>query len=377
MDTRRIYEPMFEDQTYEKILERNLDRIPNEFDKREGSVIFDAIAPMALEVSILYSYLDFLFKNAFGDTANRYWLIQRAKERGIEPHPATPSIVIGKFNVELPIGEKFSHEDLYFDVIKFAGEKEGLFYYEMQCSTPGIVGNIRKGRLTPNRAIRDLKVAEIDNLAVPGENEEDTETFRDRYFETINSNAYGGNIDDYRIKVKAIEGVGSVKIIPVWNGGGTVKVIITDPENKGATKELVERVQEALDPVPFNQKGVGIAPIGHLVTVVSANEKVININAEIMKETGSDIEEIKKDIKRDIEDYFKLERERWSRKSKEKDEIYIENDIRLAKIMSIVLNTKGVVDYKNIKFDSNEKIMVLAEEEIPVLGELKITEVVI
>lgn len=70
MDTRRIYEPMFEDQTYEKILERNLDRIPNEFDKREGSVIFDAIAPMALEVSILYSYLDFLFKNAFGDTAN-------------------------------------------------------------------------------------------------------------------------------------------------------------------------------------------------------------------------------------------------------------------------------------------------------------------
>lgn len=96
-----------------------------------------------------------------------------------------------------------------------------------------------------------------------------------------------------------------------------------------------------------------------------------------MKETGSDIEEIKKDIKRDIEDYFKLERERWSRKSKEKDEIYIENDIRLAKVMSIILNTKNVVDYRNIKFDSDEKIMVLQEEEIPVLGELKITEVVI
>ena len=136
-------------------------------------------------------------------------------------------------------------------------------------------------------------------------------------------------------------------------------------------------MQEALDPVPFNQKGVGIAPIGHLVTVVSAKEKVININAEIMKETGSDIEEIKKDIKRDIEDYFKLERERWSRKSKEKDEIYIENDIRLAKVMSIILNTKNVVDYRNIKFDSDEKIMVLQEEEIPVLGELKVTEVVI
>ena len=96
-----------------------------------------------------------------------------------------------------------------------------------------------------------------------------------------------------------------------------------------------------------------------------------------MKETGSDIKEIKKDIKRDIEDYFKLERERWSRKSKEKDEIYIENDIRLAKVMSIILNTKNVVDYRNIKFDSDEKIMVLQEEEIPVLGELKITEVVI
>ena len=36
--------------TYEQILERMLSRVPNTFDKREGSVIFDAIAPSAYEI---------------------------------------------------------------------------------------------------------------------------------------------------------------------------------------------------------------------------------------------------------------------------------------------------------------------------------------
>ena len=374
---RRIYTPMFDDQSYEKVLERNLDRISDSFDKREGSVIFDAIAPMALEISILYSYLDFLFKNSFADTSNRYWLIQRAKERGIEPKKATSAIVVGKFNVEVRIGDRFSYDDIFYNVISYRGDENSLYYYEMQCEKDGIIGTVKKGNLTPTRSIRELKIAEIDRLAVLGEDEEDTEVFRERYFETIKSNAYGGNIDDYRMKVKAIDGVGSVKVIPVWNGGGTVKIIITDPENRAATKELIDRVQETIDPVPYKQKGVGVAPIGHLVTVVSAKEKVININAEIMKEVGSDIEEIKKDIKKDIEDYFKIEREKWSIKSKENNEIYIENDIRLAKIMSIILNTKNVIDYKNIDFGNEDKILTLDEEEIPTLGVLNIKEVVI
>lgn len=373
---RGIYEPIFDENTFENVLERNLDRISDEFDKREGSVIYDAIAPIAIEISLLYSYLDFLFKNAFGDTANRYWLIERAKERGIEPYNATKAVIIGRFDAKLNIGDRFFIDDIYYTVSKLQKEEKGMFFYELICNEKGRVGNLKGGKLTPTRTIRNLNLAEIYKLAILGEDEEGTEDFRQRYFETIKSIAYGGNIDDYRKKVKDIDGVGLVKVIPVWNGGGTVKLIITDPEFKEPTSELISKVQEIIDPIPFHQKGVGIAPIGHYVTVVGAKLKKINITCEILKSRDSNLEEIKREVKSNIEEYFKGQREKWGTYEKVDSNIYVENDIRLAKITSIVLNVADVIDYKTIKFtDTDKKIFELSEDELPVLGDVIVTEV--
>ncbi len=373
---RGIYEPIFDDNTFENVLERNLDRIPDEFDKREGSVIYDAIAPMAIEISLLYSYLDFLFKNAFGDTANRYWLIERAKERGIEPYKATKAVIIGRFDAKLNIGDRFFIDDIYYTVSKLQKEEKELFFYELICNEEGSIGNIEGGKLTPTRTIRNLNLAEIYKLAILGEDEEDTEDFRERYFETIKSIAYGGNIDDYRKKVKAIDGVGLVKVIPVWNGGGTVKLIITDSKFKEPTSELISKVQEIIDPIPFHQKGVGVAPIGHYVTVVGAKSKKINITCEILKSRDSNLEEIKREIEKDVEEYFKNQRKIWSSYEKVDSSIYVENDIRLAKITSIVLNVADVIDYDTIKFtDTDKKVFELSEDELPVLGDVIVTEV--
>lgn len=373
---RGIYEPIFDDNTFENVLERNLDRIPDEFDKREGSVIYDAIAPMAIEISLLYSYLDFLFKNAFGDTANRYWLIERAKERGIEPYKATKAVIIGRFDAKLNIGDRFFIDDIYYTVSKLQKEERELCFYELICNEEGSIGNIEGGKLTPTRTIRNLNLAEIYKLAILGEDEEDTEDFREKYFETIKSIAYGGNIDDYRKKVKGIDGVGLVKVIPVWNGGGTVKLIITDSEFKEPTSELISKVQEIIDPIPFHQKGVGVAPIGHYVTVVGAKSKKINITCEILKSRDSNLEEIKREIEKDVEEYFKTQRKKWASYEKADSNIYVENDIRLAKITSIVLNVADVIDYETIKFtDTDKKIFDLSEEELPVLGDVIVTEV--
>lgn len=373
---RGIYEPIFDENTFENVLERNLDRISDEFDKREGSVIYDAIAPMTIEISLLYSYLDFLFKNAFGDTANRYWLIERAKERGIEPYNATKAVIIGRFDAKLNIGDRFFIDDIYYTVSKLQKEEKGMFFYELICNEKGRVGNLKGGKLTPTRTIRNLNLAEIYKLAILGEDEEGTEDFRQRYFETIKSIAYGGNIDDYRKKVKDIDGVGLVKVIPVWNGGGTVKLIITDSEFKEPTSELISKVQEIIDPIPFHQKGVGIAPIGHYVTVVGAKLKKINITCEILKSRDSNLEEIKREVKSNIEEYFKGQRKKWGTYEKVDSNIYVENDIRLAKITSIVLNVADVIDYETIKFtDTDKKIFELSEDELPVLGDVIVTEV--
>lgn len=51
-----------------------------------------------------------------------------------------------------------------------------------------------------------------------------------------------------------------MKVIPVFNGGGTVKLIITDSNYSIASNTLVEKVQNDICPGMSNG-GMGLAPI--------------------------------------------------------------------------------------------------------------------
>lgn len=73
---------MYEEQTYEVILERMLNRVSDKLDKRPSSPIYDTHSSTAIELQILYIELETLIKNSYGDTAAREFLILLAKDRG-------------------------------------------------------------------------------------------------------------------------------------------------------------------------------------------------------------------------------------------------------------------------------------------------------
>ena len=101
---------MYENISYEQILKRMLDRVPNNLDKREGSIIYDALAPAAMELMGMYIELNIILKETFGDTASRDFLIRRAKERGITPQPSTHAVlkaVSKPDTVDIKIGARF------------------------------------------------------------------------------------------------------------------------------------------------------------------------------------------------------------------------------------------------------------------------------
>ena len=66
--------------TANRIEKRMLDRVKDEFDRREGSVIYDATAPASVEFAELYILADVILKQAFATTADREFLILRAAE---------------------------------------------------------------------------------------------------------------------------------------------------------------------------------------------------------------------------------------------------------------------------------------------------------
>ena len=87
--------------------------------------------------------------------------------------------------------------------------------YQVQCETPGIVGNQQLGTMIPIEYIEGLETAELTGVLIPGEDEEDTEDLRKRYFDSFNEKAFGGNVQDYLEKTNAIPGVGSTKVTRV------------------------------------------------------------------------------------------------------------------------------------------------------------------
>mgnify|MGYP000166977145 CR=1 FL=1 len=81
----------------------------------------------------------------------------------------------------------------------------------MQCETPGVIGNQYLGSMVPIEYIEGLETAKLTKVLIPGEDREDTEDLRTRYFNSFNAQAFGGNVQDYLEKTNAIPGVEAQK----------------------------------------------------------------------------------------------------------------------------------------------------------------------
>lgn len=348
---------MYEDKTFENILDDMLDRIPDTFDKREGSIIYDALAPVAIELQLIYLELDNILKETFADTASRTYLIKRCAERGIIPKQATQSILLIKTFprlLEIPINTRVGNDKLVFKIIE--KKKNGL--YLIECENKGKIGNIYGGKLNSLDYIENLEYIEIVKLVIPADDEEETETLRKRYFKSFEAEKFGGNKADYIDKVKSLNGVGACKIIPTWQGGGTVLVLILDTEFKKATIELIDNVQKKLDPEK-NGKGDGIAPIGHVVTVDTVEEIDINIDINIIYKYGFDFENIQDEVIELIQQYIKILKKEWE----EKNELVV----RISQIESRILQINGVVDVNKTKINNLEDNLKLNSNQLPKL----------
>lgn len=349
---------MFEGISYNLLLERMLERVPDSFDKREGSVIYDALSPAAMELMKLYIELERVLNESFADTASREFLIRRCKERGIYPKAATNAVLRGLFvpesvNVE---GTRFNIGEINYTV----GEKISDGVYRVICESIGAVGNRYLGDMLPIDYVDGLNSARLIEVLIPGEDEESTEALRARYLDSFEKKAFGGNVQDYTEKTLAIAGVGAVKVTPVWDGGGTVLLTILDSELNAPSSELVSAVKNAADPEGNSGSGYGFAPIGHTVTVRGANEVSINIAAAVEYDSGFSFASLEDKIKKQLSDYLFELRGEWSGSSG--------LIVRLSRIETRLLSIKGIADIARTAINGAEENLRLAPNDIPVLG---------
>ncbi len=345
--------------TYEEILQRMLGRVPNTIDKREGSLIYTALAPAAAELIQMAIEMENNQKEAYADTASRAYLIRRAKERGLKPYPATKAVIKAEITPRgllIENGSRFSLEDVIYVLVGKIDES----HYKMECEIAGMTGNKATGQLIPVEYIDGLESIGISELLIPAEDEEATEDFRKRYFDSFASQSFGGNIADYKEKVKAISGVAGVKVTPVWQGAGTVKLTILSSDYAAPSTELIQQVQEKIDPTENTGKGYGIAPIGHKVTVDGVRTLTVNIQTAVTYQSGWNYEASKSYIEKAIDGYFKELAKGW--------EAQKELVVRISQIETRLLNAPGILDIQKTKLNGQDANLILEEMQIPKRG---------
>lgn len=305
---------MFEEMTFEYILNRALSAVPNSIDKRQGSIIYDAIAPACAELAQIYIQLDYILNCAFADTATRRFLLLKAKEIGIEPKSSSPATIKVKFNMAVSINDRFSLNGLNYFVTDLINDDEHS--YNLQCETNGTIGNDITGKMLPVETITGLTDITVVELSIAGEDEEDTEAFRARYFETVNNSAFGGNKAQYKQWVKDIDGVGQCKVVRTPDGGGTVGIIFTSSEDGEPSVELIKNVKKTLDPTETEGQGDGLAPIGHVVSVAGVDLKGVTININWLLQNGADEATVTIKANDIIKDYIKEVNAKWEDNTK-------------------------------------------------------------
>ena len=136
--------------TFDYIMNRMLESVPDTVDKREGSIIYDALAPAAAELVKCYMELDVVMDETFVDTASLQYLQLRCKERGVAIQGETAAVIEGVFtpsSVELTSGLRFNCDEVNYVVT----EKISAGHYKLEAETLGTVGNKYTGLLLPIR----------------------------------------------------------------------------------------------------------------------------------------------------------------------------------------------------------------------------------
>lgn len=351
---------MFENKSYEDIMDEMLDKIDPSIDTRQGSVIYDAIAPVAAELEQVYSDIGLIEDECFADTASYYYLIKRAAERGIFVEQGKPAIIKAKItpsDKEIQPGTVFNIGELNYETTENLGDG----YYSLTCVETGKAGNDISEDVIPIEDVEGLESIAVEEIMAYGTDDEDEESLRERYFDSFTEAAFGGNKAEYREKADQFDTVGACKVIPVWNGGGTVKLVILGADFGAAKQETVQHIQEAFDPL-MDGMGVGIAPIGHRVTVESAGTQSVDIACSLIFQNGYTWDDIRERILAAINEYFLYLRKAW-----EDTENIV---VRAGQIENILLNLDGITDVTEIKLNNDTANVIIDTYKIPEVGEV-------
>lgn len=371
------------DLSLQEIIDRAMSRVPEEKDRRVGSIIYDTIASVAvsiLDMALEYSNID---AATFIETSYGDYLDLRVAEKSITRYQATKAVKKARFErnsqpaTNIPIGTRFAAMDnddgLTYSVIE---TMDTLGEYLVECEVAGTVGNLYYGSLMPVDYIDTLSSAEIFADYKEARDVETDDDLRQRYLELYKRNSFGGNVSQYDEEVKKLDGVGELQVYRAYPSSGHVTLSIVGPGYRKISSDLIRTLQDTIDPTVNNQQGtgLGLAPIFHIVHVTTPTEQVIPIGFSLQVENGYTVSQLKPLIEKKLEEYFASLRKDWGVLDGTSHDYNL--TVHTSRIIVAVLGITGVANVSNIKINGIEGDYSLTEtgelQVLPILGTVTI-----
>lgn len=322
--------------------------------KIEGTFEYDVLSSNSIEFAKTEVELEQLYKASFADTSWGEYLTMIAEQYGVIRRAATQAIVTltvsGIQGSEVPAGSIFCTADGFrftSDASAYI-QSDGTVQVKATAVEAGDVGNVAAETIT-TIPISIPGVSGVTNTeaAYDGFDEETDDDLRERYLLKVQTPATSGNVYHYQQWALSVSGVGQVKVVPLWNGNGTVKVIFIDSDNKTASDELIQTVADYIE----TQR-----PIGATVTVTSPEPFYINISATIEGNVSADT------VKEAVDAFFQSNG-------------FDLKKVTLARIGKILMDTGQVSDYEDLTLNGAAASIIVSDDQLPACGEVTLNAV--
>lgn len=353
-----IPDPPFGDQTEEAVRTRMFSSMNSGLDQAQGSMAYNLIQPLAIEVARLWDALDRVVEFGFAQTTYGQFLDARAEEHGVTRKAATFSTGTVRFSgtntTVIPAGTQVSNT-----VLAGAPDTPAIFQTDADGTISGgfvdiAVTAVEAGAASnlPASSIDRMVtvvggVTSINNAAATtgGTDEEDDDTLRARLLAAIAAREGAGTADDYESWALEVAGVGAATTEPLWSGAGTVRVMILDSDLQPASAGLQTEVDDYIET---------LRPIGASVTVSTPTLDTHAISATLTMEAGFTVGAVQTAVEEAIQAYY--------------DTLGTGGDVIYNEVGAAIVSTIGVADYSSLLVDGGAVNVVISATQKAAMG---------
>jgi uncharacterized phage protein gp47/JayE len=255
-------------------------------------------------VHLLYGYLDWIFDQAFPDTAEDENLARLASIWNIQKKAATFAELTVTFTgtngVSIPEDTELTSSDgIIFQTLSTVVIAGGTASVSVRSQTAGVVGNSDPGAVLTlvsqiSGVTSEVTVASEDITAI---DEETNTELRDRLLARLQNPPLGGAAADYEIWAKEVSGVTRAWAEPLYLGDGTVGIFFVrdnDTDSIYPTSSEIETVSDYIElKKPVTAKHYVFSPTAYPV------DFTINVTP--------DTEDVRAAVEEELSDVFERE----------------------------------------------------------------------